>query len=232
TDSVKVESPGSTDASGEQTAKVTWVGTIPSNDTTVNITAEFNLEGSPLSVTETTSVTFKMLGICGGKFNDKDKSNAKGACLKVRDIYGTLFTGTPSEAALNQLGYTKDSHHDNRGKTYGTLGTETSEWGPAGGKFGLFYNTGIGGTQYQRYCENLADLNFAGRNNWSHASRTDLDYLFRYTGNVWTSYGWATRFTSWTNEINSDTAYVVHLGNGGGGFQTLNYAAYATCVSK
>ncbi|MDW1848796.1 peptidase, partial [Vibrio sp. Vb2110] len=231
TDSVKVESPGSTDASGEQTAKVTWVGTIPSNDTTVNITAEFNLEGSPLSVSETTSVTFKMFGICGGQVNDTNKSNATGVCLKVAEADGKWFTSSPSKAVMDYLGYIKSDN--NRPNTYKGLAVEDGTHGPAGEFAEFMYGSGMSddGAQLDSYCNHLSRINFAGKSKWSQPSLADLREVDAY---MYENFGWPTKARYWSATWADGEKYrwSIDLHNKNEEINGVNSGLYASCVSN
>ncbi|MDF4745861.1 DUF1566 domain-containing protein, partial [Vibrio parahaemolyticus] len=220
-------------------AKVTWVGTIPSNDTTVNITAEFNLEGSPLSVSETTSVTFKMIGICGGQVNDTNKENAKGNCLKVREIIDPndnklkRFTSTPSKAVMDALGYHLDNSATNAGQSYARNFKETDSYGPSGGEFAGFRQDGTaGGTQHHRYCQNLADMDFAGRSDWRRPSKYELESLYRESGNMWTEFGWPATYGYWTETRDGVRYFHARLYSGFVGSGNPGNAGYGSCVSN
>ncbi|MDF4745921.1 DUF1566 domain-containing protein, partial [Vibrio parahaemolyticus] len=226
-------------------AKVTWVGTIPSNDTTVNITAEFNLEGSPLSVTETTSVTFKSydgskLGICGGQVDDTDPENAKGYCLKVREILDPndnklkRFTSTPSKSVMDVLGYHLDDSGTNAGQSYARTYKETGSYGPSGGEFARFRQDGdgtAGGTQHQRYCQNLADMGFTGRSDWRRPTKDELVSLYGESGHMWTEFGWPANYRFWSESPNGGHYYSVDLSNGNVLSSYPSSAVYGSCVS-
>ncbi|WP_348224494.1 DUF1566 domain-containing protein, partial [Vibrio parahaemolyticus] len=242
-DNVDVQSQGSTNTYGEQAATVTWVGTPPSGDTTVDITAEWSQGGTPLS--DITSVTFKshdgsMLGICGGQVDDTDPENAKGQCLKVREIIDPndnklkRFTSTPSIAVMLGLGYHPDDSASNTGQSYANTYIETGSSGPSGGEFARFRQDGdgtAGGTQHQRYCQNLADIGFAGRSDWRRPTKDELESLYGESGHMWTEFGWPAYDVYWSETPNGGLHYGVRLRTGHVGSYIPSYAYYGSCVS-
>ncbi|WP_140159310.1 DUF1566 domain-containing protein, partial [Vibrio parahaemolyticus] len=242
-DNVDVQSQGSTNTYGEQAATVTWVGTTPSSDTTVDITAEWSQGGTPLS--DITSVTFKShdgskLGICGGQVDDTDPENAKGQCLKVREIFDPndnklkRFTSTPSIAVMLGLGYHLDDSVANAGQSYAGIVKETGLYGPSGGGFARFRQDGdgtAGGTQHQRYCQNLADMGFTGRSDWRRPTKDELVSLYGESGNMWTEFGWPASAYYWSETPVGGYYYSVHPYNGNVGSNPPSNALYGSCVS-
>ncbi|MCS0306577.1 hypothetical protein [Vibrio diabolicus] len=233
--SVDVQSQGQTDVDGNLVAKVTWTDAVPYFDTTVSILAEFDESISPLEARS--EVTFiadeSVLGVCGGKVNDKDMSNAQGNCLKVAEANGKWFTSSPSLNVASTLGYGYNNSSSNSGKTYAATYQETGTSGPAGGVFLQFRQDGIGGTQHQRYCQHLADIGFAGRINWQRPSIYELADLVRLRGHMYSNFGWPTSEKYW-----SGTAYPAgYFGEHGltGNFpgERIRIAPnYVSCVSN
>ncbi|MCR9570954.1 DUF1566 domain-containing protein [Vibrio alginolyticus] len=241
---VEVQSNGNTDVDGKQLAKVSWVGATPGSDTTVTIAAELN-HGTPLI--EVTSVTFRhfeqpTIGICGGRIDDKGKQNATGECLKVRQIIDVSdnnktkwFTSTPSIAMISSLGYHVDNSKTNAGQSYADTYKETGSYGPSGGEFVLFRQDGdrtAGGTQHERYCQNLADIGFAGRNDWQRPTSSELESLHDESGNMWAGFGWPAACRYWSDTPNGGVYYYVRLSNG---YVSSNYPSRAfsgSCVSN
>ncbi|MGR5235679.1 hypothetical protein [Vibrio alfacsensis] len=151
------------------------------------------------------------LGICGGVVDDADKANATGFCLKVAtDNSGNWFSSSPSKAVMDGLGYVlkPDSSSTDSGKTYNVLHTEDGSTGPSG-EFARFDATGGSypeGTknQYDRWCTDLANMNFAEKRTWRRATADELIGLQnKYVKNLgssfrsewqtlWTSHGWPT----------------------------------------
>ncbi|WP_348224495.1 DUF1566 domain-containing protein, partial [Vibrio parahaemolyticus] len=240
-DNVDVQSQGSTNTYGEQAATVTWVGTTPSGDTTVDITAEWSQGGTPLS--DITSVTFKKyegstLGICGGQVNDTDPGSTIDYCLKVREIIDPndtklkWFTSTPSLMALTALKYYKDDSATNAGQSYARTYKETGTFGPSGGEFARFRLDGVGGTQHERYCQNLADMDFAGRSDWRRPTKDELVSLYGESGNMWTEFGWPAYASYWSETpTGGHQYYSMRLYYGSLDSLDPTFANYGSCVS-
>ncbi|EGR2875481.1 DUF1566 domain-containing protein, partial [Vibrio parahaemolyticus] len=240
--SVKIEPQGNTNAYGKQIAKVTWIDpSTPQSDTTVNISAEFNQGVTPAE--HDTNVTFKKhddstLGICGGQVNDTDKENAKGFCLKIAEIQDPndnktkWFTSTPTTRALSTLGYYLDDSDNNEGKSYADTFLENAHNGPMDGIFVRFKQTGVGGTQHERYCQNLADVGFAGRSDWRRPTKDELIALHNEHGSMWTNFGWPTSYYYWSDTPNGGHYSVVNLYSGGVNSAYPVSARYGSCVSS
>ncbi|WP_299691076.1 hypothetical protein [uncultured Vibrio sp.] len=107
-----------------------------------------------------------------------------GSCIKVIEFESMAFSGSPSEAALNYLGYHRSS--GGTPKSYNDYRTseellETS--------FGIFdqrsnhefdndfaHMQDILG-QFSYYCQDLADMEFDGKNNWRRPTDSELESL-------------------------------------------------------
>jgi len=180
----------------------------------------------------------------GGGLNDTDLSNALGECLKINEIVDPndnitkWFTSTPSEAMLSHLGYTLDSAPDNAGNTYSALKEETGTYGPAG-NFGQFRQDGMFGSynsQYDRWCDKLSWLNFAGKSNWEMVKVTELAALKGYDNPqslpMYSRFGWPTQTAYWTATPNGYNFFSVHLSNGvPHNDRNPVIPLYASCVS-
>ncbi|CAH7454727.1 conserved exported hypothetical protein [Vibrio chagasii] len=191
--------------------------------------------------------------VCGSgatdidNINDVDQSNATGACLKVAsDSAGKWFTSSPSVAVMDMLGYTLDDSDANSGDTYAKTYTETGLYGPTGGGFALFRQDGNGvidpgagddakagvDGQFDRWCQKLALLNFAGKNDWHRPTEDELSGL--YTGvddSFWGARGWPTYFYYWSATPDGSSYYGVLLSSGGVGSVSPSGTLYASCVS-
>ena len=155
-----------------------------------------------------------------------------------------LFTGTPSQAVMNMLGYQKaeGNKNINSGKTYSFTYNELGYSGPSGvfvmfdqlvinGDDGSSISTGGVNGQYDRWCKNLSDINFKGRSDWRRVSKVELDSLYQDRGKMFEEYGWA---TSWS--YGSSTVKEVHFWSMflELGVFTTNHprtVTYASCVS-
>ncbi|MEZ9205614.1 hypothetical protein AB4151_25010, partial [Vibrio splendidus] len=153
-------------------------------------------------------VTAFVLSMCGNVVDDTGPDNAKGACLKVAtDSAGKWFTSTPSVAVMDMLGYTLDNSDTNSGDTYANTFSETGSKGPIDGVFARFRqdgngviapgegdnaNAGVDG-QFDRWCQKLALLNFAGKNDWHRPTKDELSGLYNDVGDsLWDARGWPT----------------------------------------
>jgi len=139
-----------------------------------------------------------------GGINDTDLNNAAGNCLKVREVVDPIdsktkwFSSTPSDVVMAELGYTAQHNATNSGDSY------AYDWGnrvPTG-RFALFRQdgenvsrpgegndagAGVGG-QYDRWCQKLSGLNFAGQSNWRRATIDELVALNTSRNGV--DFGW------------------------------------------
>ncbi len=194
---------------------------------------------------KTITVTEFELLMCGDEVNNNDKTNAVGDCLKVAtDVTGMLFTGTPSLAAMTALKYVQaDGDEDiNGGKTYVSIFTENGTYGPTG-SFGRFDQQLIGGDnassileegvngQYDRWCNNLGDINFNERNDWRRASEAELLSFFSDRGNIYDRYGWATSIRYWSSTVTGSFFSDVRLYDGNTSFGNPSTIHNAACVS-
>jgi hypothetical protein len=180
----------------------------------------------------------------GGGINDVDRDNAAGKCLKIREIVDNgvtkWFTSTPSETLVDYLGYTQDNNSDNAGNTYGGLFDESGTYGPSGVKFAEFRQDGMFSSynsQYDRWCDRLSWLKFAGQSNWKTASVLELVALKEYqkdpnSQGMYNRFGWPTQRAYWSNTVNGPKMFTVHLYNGvSHNDREPLTALYASCVS-
>ncbi len=203
------------------------------------------------------------LPICG-EINDKSPLNARGNCLKVREIivdnHKKWFTSTPSSEVMKFLGYVQQDSAENSGDSYAKLETEYCDQG-ACGYFASFRQDGkqvideskvtdnnysVNG-QFDRWCQKLAKLKFADKDNWRRPSEEELYQLLTDGDtddnidnsrdlNLFPRFGWPTRSYYGTtdyrmSEFMHTQVRVFPLD----GFSSLtysaDYAAYASCVA-
>ena len=121
--------------------------------------------------------------------NNTDLNNAADNCLKIRSIVDPInhstkwFTSTPSKETMAFLGYSADNSGNNSGKTY----AEVSPWQPQFVQFSQAgrnvnfggVNPGING-QFDRWCQDLSNREFAGRKNWRRPFVAELQALYSF----------------------------------------------------
>lgn len=204
--------------------------------------------------------------INGGGINDKAQNNAGTNCLKVVEIIDKddnnttkWFTSTPSVEVLNSLGYTQDNTADNTGDTYALLAGDfnndpnipADNGNAPGGRFGLFRQdgkdaqfspsqAGING-QYDRWCQKLAVLNFAGRNDWHRSTYDELNNLYSFDNaldeSIYPRFGWPANKHYFSNTINYGSVFFTKAltfssGNNPDGSAYSSVPLYVSCVSK
>ena len=190
----------------------------------------------------------KLLPMCGS-VDDDDQANAIGACLKVAsDSAGNWFTSTPSIAVMEFLEYTQDNSETNSGDTYANTYIETGTTsGPNGGEFARFRQDGIeviapgegndasAGVdgQFDRWCQKLASLNFAGKKDWHRPTKGKLVGLRSDVGgSLWAERGWPTRYVYGSATVNSSVFSPACLRNDTVGACYPDFELYASCVSN
>lgn len=186
----------------------------------------------------------------GSGINDISNDAANG-CLKIASatVAGKtlLFTSTPSVAVLQMLGYKQSMGIDsaNDGRNYSAT-VQDSAYGEA---FGLFDQRNIAGGhgingQYDRWCTDLARMNFAGKADWRTATIAEmgshdasknptLEGLFQDKGDMATL-GWPTDKLYWSStQSASPTNYDTMLLSNGSTFSGgASYTSYVSCVSE
>lgn len=197
------------------------LGLVPG---TVDITAE--KEGL---VTKQFLVTVKTHLMSCGLLNDSDKSNAKGACLKVvkgqaGEAEHKLFTSPPSVNVMALLGYEINDTKNNTGKTYASTQLEGNggkpckdanelerPCGPDDGVFARFRQDGKGWEfnplnpdfgkmgQYDRFCQELSLIGFFGKDDWRRITEDEIDNLVKGNGSLFDTYGWPIRAYYWSD---------------------------------
>ncbi|HHY0552522.1 TPA: adhesion domain-containing protein, partial [Vibrio parahaemolyticus] len=181
--------------------------------------------------------------ICGTGVDDADKTNAAGKCLKVAsDAAGNWFTSTPSVALMNELGYTVDNSGTNSGKTYASTYKETGVYGPTDGVFAQFRQDGQGVTnpsggigingQFDRWCQHLAAMEFAGKSTWRRARLAELQGLRTANSDMWGARGWPTNVYYWSATPDGSNYYYVNLNRGSVFSNPPSDTNYASCVSN
>ncbi|PQJ47742.1 hypothetical protein BTO01_28630 [Vibrio jasicida] len=199
-------------------------------------------------------VTVFVLKVCGSgatdldNIDDTDQANAVGACLKVAsDSAGNWFTSTPSIAVMESLKYTVYSSNTNSGDTYAGTRAETDLSGPIDGVFARFRqdgngvidpdegddaNAGVDG-QFDRWCQKLVSLNFAGKNDWHRPTKDELAGLYNDVGgSLWAARGWPTSDNSWSATVSGSFYRNVNLSNGYVASISPSHEHYASCVSN
>ncbi|MCB5362069.1 hypothetical protein CSB62_12500 [Vibrio splendidus] len=144
-----------------------------------------------------------------GEIDNTQQNNSGGSCLKVRkgrvgESKGKLFTGTPSVSFLTALNYRQKNTADNTGKTYASSSLGLGRNATASAVYGLFRQDGKDATsdgtygQYDRYCQNLAELHFLDRRDWRRATVSELSALHQESGALFENYGVFNKVDYWT----------------------------------
>ncbi|KHF13169.1 hypothetical protein PO80_19320, partial [Vibrio parahaemolyticus] len=204
-----------TDINGELLLHVDFIGPIPSDRDT-----EFTLQimAEPQFIDkDTLKIAFRALPICGGRFNDNDRYNASGRCLKVvaynyQGYVDKLSTSSPSLSVMEFMGYTRQDEPDNEGKTYSYL---REEIGRSGGEYATFRLESVEGQsdQARRFCAHLSRINFAGHNEWILSRVSDLETI--YTGlDTWQAFGWPTVQYYWTSATQGSKKISINMIDG------------------
>ncbi len=222
-------------------------------DSKGEITVQATGTSDAWSGTADKTITIEPFFICGGVIDDDDKLNAKEACLKVVEYDGLWFTGAPSLAALNALGYVQASGNasNNGGRTYVSTEKEDGSYGPVDGTFGAFDQLLIGGSssdsisvegiggQYDRWCQALNRIEFLNKSNWRMASHSELINLYYKDRNgLYPEYGWATHSAYWTSTVASTQSgksgfRIIYLGGGSSTITSgIDKGLSASCVSE
>ncbi|NRF28134.1 hypothetical protein HRJ45_24360 [Vibrio coralliilyticus] len=181
-------------------------------------------------------------GACGGELNDSDPSNATGECLKIATatVGGQYlwFTSSPSVAMMEAMGYTVQDDAGNTGNTYADTYQENGSRGPSGGTFARFRQDGMGYNtasaedgQLDRYCQDLAYRNFAGKDDWRRAQQAELGGLHEARGNLWDNYGWPVYYVHWSSTPSGTKFEATFLETGDVNDYWVDAKAYASCVS-
>lgn len=211
----------------------------------VTITATGHGPFDGVSKTNTLTITgpdFSTLSgaACGGQLNDTDPENAKGACLKIAtNDAGQWFTSSPSLAMVQSLGYIQAAGNvdTNGGRTYERVISENGTTGPIEGHFAKFDQLAIGSGdgvngQFDRWCQDLSAMSFAGKANWRRPSKDELLSLYNDNGNMWSSFGWPSDSRYWSyTQFTDSVAWIVGLIEGGSGKRYMDDNYYVSCVS-
>ncbi|EOV3440929.1 hypothetical protein ACOW85_004600, partial [Vibrio parahaemolyticus] len=252
--SVTITPASETDASGKQKASLVWNGSPLTADVVVNVTAKYTPLSTGTEISDTAAVTFTamMPTICGGAVNDTDNLNATGNCLKVAsDAAGNWFTSPPSIALMNELGYkgpgedATANSDSNSGNTYASTYTESGSAGPIGGVFAKFRQDGQGVTnpgsgddnhagingQFDRWCQDLASRDFAGRATWRRPTLAEFANFRSEHGNLWKAFGWPAYFAYWTSTVNGPEFQWQSPLNFIFGVDLPSVSFYASCVA-
>ncbi|HHY0552635.1 TPA: hypothetical protein ACVU5P_004987, partial [Vibrio parahaemolyticus] len=243
-------------ANGDMWASLGWPGKMRYWSSTINLGSNYLTQGLHINSTFNNSPSANFyascvapvpIKMCGTGVNDTDPNNAGGNCLKVAsDAAGNWFTSTPSVALMNELGYTVDNSGTNSGKTYASTYTESGKVGPIGGVFARFRqdgagvvapgggddaNAGVDG-QFDRWCQDLALRDFAGRATWRRPTLAEFANFRSEHGNLWKAFGWPAYFAYWTSTVNgpefqwqSPTNFIFSV-------DLPSFEGYASCVSE
>ncbi|KJR30121.1 hypothetical protein UF06_09810 [Vibrio sp. S234-5] len=239
-------SPEDSGVTVDENGMVDTSGVTGSDNVVVTITATGH--GPFEGVTKTTTMTitapdFSTLNAaaCGGQLNDADKTNATGECLKIAtNNAGQWFTSSPSEAMVQALGYTQaaGSVDTNGGRTYASTHTQTGSDGTAGGVFAGFDQLAIGNGvgvngQFDRWCQDLAAMNFGGKADWRRPTDNELLSLYIARGNMWSVSGWPANYAYYSSTPYSNTSDFWRVDLRDGYMNTSNpaYSQYVSCVS-
>lgn len=190
---------------------------------------------------DTTLTIDPLVSVCGA-INDTDPTNGEGACIKlVQGTSGTaaglVFSANPSVSALELMGYSVDGSPSNsgltyaQGPTYGAFRADGDSWNSDTASS----NYGQGG-QYDRYCQDLASLNFNGYNNWRRTSEQEFYYL-TFSADMTNTYGWANS-SYWTStygfhdDASADGFLAIDLNNSNSTGRIPGYKYGASCVAS
>ncbi|MCF7507268.1 DUF1566 domain-containing protein [Vibrio sp. L3-7] len=208
---------------------------------TVTVYAHFRgVQSEPLTIEVLPELTS-----CG-EVNSTDKNTPGGACLKV--IKGTLgeaenkyFTATPSIRFLNALNYSQENNSVSTGKAFSTRFLGRGKYATRHEHFVNFRQDGRyslpdgSGGQYDRYCKNLAQLNFLGKNDWRRATEKELSALGEQ-GDLFAQFGFVNNIVYWTSTrslAEPSKFYRVGLVNGRSGLvHKSGVSLGASCVSS
>ncbi|EHV5557985.1 Ig-like domain-containing protein [Vibrio parahaemolyticus] len=226
----------STDATGKQKASVVWSSAPLVEDTLVRITAGFTPSSTDTEITDTAIVTFSAVApaICGIHVDNVDSTNAIGNCLKVAtDAAGNRFTSSPSIAVMDALGYTVDDSERNSGKTYASTTRENGDNGPNGGEFARFRQDGMSDGQFDRWCQDLATMKFAGRSTWRRPTGEELRVFYQKyePSGLWRMRGWPVTNHYWASTTISGMYEAVYFNSGTSTTNHSYFGGYASCIS-
>ncbi len=222
-----------------QTAEETTPGLLTTHnveeDVEVTVTASgLNSQDTPFAPTKRVSITNWELRQCD------DGVNATSDCLKVAaDSSDNWFTSSPSIAVMRALEYTSDGTEANTGDTYTDASSVLDNFvrfrqdglnvtGPGEGD-----NAGVGG-QFDRWCDKLKELEFAGQNDWRRPTESDLSGLREANGPL-SLIGWPASPLDegfyWASDVVVRKYRSVNLSNGNVNTRSDDEPGYASCIS-
>ncbi|MCY9870065.1 hypothetical protein [Vibrio barjaei] len=153
---------------------------------TVEVTASFG----GLTTTVISLEVIGKLGLCGGEIDDNGTNLNE--CLKIIEgklgnADGKWFTSPPTRSVVDLLGYFEVNKGNSSGRSFASFYTTdaTGFLTPPNTEYALMrydgedweQDTGKGG-QYARYCADLGEMRFNGRDNWRTAESSELQDLF------------------------------------------------------
>ncbi|WP_217529451.1 Ig-like domain-containing protein [Vibrio metschnikovii] len=182
-----------------------------------------------------------------GGINNTDKNIAAENCLKIRQVIDNeggkkWFTSSPSFDVIDELEYLQWNSSKNTGDSVASFFEETGFSGPEGW-FARFRQDGenidmpgING-QYDRWCQKLSTLNFAGRSNWRRSGVEELQEMFDYENitseGLYDRFGWPTGVDYWTSTVFEDKYQTLFLDDWNFNFSHYSSrGAYVSCVSE
>ncbi|MBY6107404.1 Ig-like domain-containing protein [Ferrimonas balearica] len=184
----------------------------------------------------------------GGGVNDTDSFNGFGDCLKVRQItdpndgVDKWFSGAASTNFAGGLGYQQQDSADNSGDTYGETfhtgiyaGFRQDGQGVVGPASGDGSLAGVGG-QADRWCQKLAAIRFAGRNNWRMATLAELIALYEYDNaadeSLYNRFGWPYSRVFWSQSPDGTSGFFTMDHRGVQSSLSEGESAYTPCVAE
>lgn len=204
-----------TDGAGQQKMRVKWDTSyeIPTTNMTFDVTSSYTTTTNTL--TEAVSqVTFNAY-VCGGEVGNQSTLNAKGSCVKIMNLGGDLYTGSPSVNFLTTSGYTgyyltfDESHPD--------------------GDFGR-----IKRDDAFDVCRHYNDIELNGLSNWYMPNLDEVEALWD-SGNgspMANRYGWADDLSYWTSSTYYPDNISISLKTGVRSDFSDSVYAYVTCISR
>lgn len=197
-----------------------------------------------------------------GGLDNNDRTLASTNCLKIKALYDKSdrqtkwFSSSPSIAVMNALGYLKQDDADNSGDSYAMTFNVQEEFvfGPSRGEYAQFRQDGKGvilpGTeaakgneakvgvngQFDRWCQKLASIEFAGKDNWRRPTEQELNTLYG-DGESRAAYQraqWSSTIPSWSSTV-YETEFevgIISVAPSGYSFRSYaNSAKFAVCVA-
>lgn len=156
-------------------------------------------------------------GVCEAMLTRAQVEALGGACVMSYTYDGKEYLYTPGKKFMDELGYTASNIEENEGRTYARIHEVNS--------YALFRRDGKGMTwanftqdknpygQAERFCNDLAEMEFNKKANWQMATSEDLTELINHhknNGLIDSDEGLPFYFSIWSDErfVNNWGAYV------------------------